>query len=49
MVVTKRAEAHIGRPVLMSEHEDTDGYGSYFTDEQNGDPFWTATYYSPSA
>ena len=29
----------------MSEHEDTDGYGSYFTDEENGDPFWTATYY----
>jgi len=37
-------EDHIGRPVLVSEYEDYDSDGSFFTDSVDGDPFWQAVY-----
>jgi len=37
-------EDHIGRPVLMSEYDDYDSDGSYFTDSEGGDPFWQVNY-----
>jgi len=38
-------EDHIGRPVLMSEYEDYDSDGSYFTDDNANDyPYFHATY-----
>ena len=37
-------EDHIGRPVALSEYEDYDEDGSYFTDEEDGDPFFQAAF-----
>ena len=37
-------EDHIGRPVALSEYEDYDDDGSYFTDEVDGDPFFQAAH-----
>jgi len=38
-------EDHIGRPVLMSEYEDYDSDGSYFTDDNANDyPYFHASY-----
>jgi len=37
-------EDHIGRAVALSEYEDYDEDGSYFTDEEDGDPFFQAVF-----
>ena len=41
-------EDHIGRPVLMSEYDDYDSDGSYFTDDNEyGYPYWQVYYSMP--